>query len=81
MIVRKLDKVLRDLTPLKERGKVTRFLNSADDVNALGGLAEDIRDAMMDYQVCHQAPAPIFPKVRVRHRYNKISTTRTVSSL
>jgi len=27
------------------------FLNSADDVNKLGDLAEDFRDAVMDYQV------------------------------
>ena len=48
---RKLEVVLQDLIPLTKRGKVTRFLNSTDDVNRLGGLAEDIRDAMMDYQV------------------------------
>jgi len=30
---------------------VTRFLNSAKDVDKLSGLVEDIRDAMMDYQV------------------------------
>ena len=49
---RKLDKVLKDLIPLAERGKVTRFLNSAEDVDKLGGLIEDIHEAMMDYQVC-----------------------------
>jgi len=27
------------------------FLNSADDVNKLGDLTEDFRDAVMDYQV------------------------------
>lgn len=36
-------------------GKVTRFLNSTDDVDLLGGLAEDIHDAMMDYQVRSQS--------------------------
>ena len=34
-----------------KRGKVTRFLNAAEDVSKLGGLVADIRDAMMDYQV------------------------------
>ena len=28
-----------------------QFLNNAKDVDKLGGLAEDIREAMMDYQV------------------------------
>ena len=51
---RKLDDVLQDLIPLAEEGKITRFLNSAEDVDKLGGLVEDIRDAMMDYQVCPQ---------------------------
>ena len=51
-IARKLDKVLRDLVPLAERGKVTKFLNSTEDVDRLADLAEDISDAMMDYQVC-----------------------------
>ena len=41
---------------MEERGKITQFLNSTEDVNKLGGLAEDIRDAMMDYQVCPQSP-------------------------
>ena len=54
MISRKLDNVLRELIPLEQRGKVTRFLDSADDVNKLSDLAEDIRDAMMDYQVRSQ---------------------------
>jgi len=47
----KLENVLRDLEPLVERGKVTGFLNSVKDAETLTGLAEDIRDAMMDYQV------------------------------
>ena len=50
-MARKLDKVLQELTPLAERGKITRFLNSTEDVDKLSGLVEDIRDAMMDYQV------------------------------
>ena len=30
---------------------ITRFLNSTEDTGKLGGLVEDIRDAIMDYQV------------------------------
>jgi hypothetical protein len=51
---RKLDKVLQDLGPLERRGRITRVLNAAEDVDKLSGLVEDIRDAMMDYQVCSQ---------------------------
>ena len=39
------------LGPLAERGMITRFLNSTEDTDKLGGLVEDIRDAIMDYQV------------------------------
>ena len=53
--VRKLDDILRALTPLEQRGKVTQFLNSTEDVNKLAGLVEDIHNAMMDYQVCLQS--------------------------
>jgi len=51
---RKLDKVLEVLIPLAERGMMTRFLNSTGDVDRLGGLVEDIRDATMDYQTSLQ---------------------------
>ena len=50
-IARKLDKVLEDLIPLEKRGKITRILNSTEDADKLVGLADDIRNAMMDYQV------------------------------
>ena len=48
---RKLENILQDLIPLEKRGKVTRFVNSVQDADKLSGLVEDIRDAMMDYQV------------------------------
>jgi len=34
-----------------EQGKVTGFFKNVKDAEKLTGLAEDIRDAMMDYQV------------------------------
>ena len=51
-VVRKFDNVLRVLVLLVERGKVMRLLNSTEDVDRLGNLAEDIRNAIIDYQVC-----------------------------
>ena len=57
-LARKLEDILQELTLLERRGKVTRFLNSARDVDKLSGLVEDIRDAMMDYQVCPWSPVP-----------------------
>ena len=59
-----MEKVLRDLELLAERGKITGFLNNVKDADALIGLADDIRDAMMGYQVrSFTAPAWIVPEV------------------
>ena len=48
---RKLLDVVRDLAPLEEQGAVEGFFNNTENAGKLGGLVEDIRDAMMDYQV------------------------------
>ena len=34
------------------RGKVVGFFTNIRNADKLGGLVADIRDAMMDYQVC-----------------------------
>jgi hypothetical protein len=51
LVVSKLDSILEELIPLAQRGKVTRFLNNTQDADKLSGMVEDIRDAMMEYQV------------------------------
>ena len=70
-------KVHQNVKRLEERGKITGFLNNVKDAETLIDLAEDIREAMMDYQVCTRA-------VRVlvisnfsipRLHYNKTSLT------
>ena len=50
-MARKLEGFRSDLIELAGQGKVERFLNNVGNANALGGLLEDIRDAMMEYQV------------------------------
>ena len=49
--VRKLNNVLRELELLAEQGKAVGFFNNIDNADKLWGLVEDIRDAVMDYQV------------------------------
>ena len=51
-IGRKLQDVRRDLSPLEEQGKVEGFFNNVENAGKLGGLVEDIRDTIMEYQVC-----------------------------
>ena len=49
---RKLQGILRDLASLEEEGTVEGFFNNAENAGKLGDLVEDVREAMMDYQVC-----------------------------
>ena len=42
-----------------EQGKVDGFFNNAENADKLGGLVEDIRDAMMEYQVRMQHYSPL----------------------
>ena len=48
---RKLQDVGRDLVPLKKQGRVEGFFNNAENAGKLSSLVEEIRDAMMEYQV------------------------------
>ena len=51
-IARQLEDVLRDLTPLAEQGKVVGFLANVKNTGKISSLIEDIRNAIMGYQVC-----------------------------
>ena len=51
-IGRKLEDIHQDLALLGEQGKAKGFFNNVENADKLGGLVEDVRDAMMDYQVC-----------------------------
>ena len=47
-----MEKIRQELVLLAEQGKVKGFFNNVDNADKLGGLVEDIRDVMVDYQVC-----------------------------
>ena len=49
---RKLEDIHQDLITLGSQGKAKGFFNNVKNADKLGGLVEDIRDAMVDYQVC-----------------------------
>ncbi|KAF9645378.1 WD40 repeat-like protein [Thelephora ganbajun] len=50
----KLEKVLRELGPLAEQGRLVGFFNNVKNADKLGSLVEDIREAVMDYQTSLQ---------------------------
>jgi len=51
-IARKLEDVHQDLRLLSEQGRAQGFFDNIKNADKLAGLVEDIRDAVMDYQVC-----------------------------
>lgn len=51
-IVRTLESIGQDLSRLGEQGKIEGFFNNVENADKLGGLVEDIREAMLEYQVC-----------------------------
>ena len=57
-IGRKLDDVDRELALLAGQGKVVGFLANTENAQRINGLVDDIREVMMDYQVC--APNTLF---------------------
>ena len=51
-IGRKLEDIHQELALLGEQGKTKGFFNNVENAEKLGGLVEDVRDVLMDYQVC-----------------------------
>ena len=77
----KLEDIHQDLARLGEQGKAEGFFNNIENADKLGGLVEDVRDTMMDYQVCITSNTlPFRAQVSCRHRCNGICTTRVASS-
>ena len=51
-IARTLEDVRQELALLAEQGKVAGFLANTPNAQKINDLMEDIRQVMMDYQVC-----------------------------
>ena len=43
---------MEELKPLVDRGGIEECFKNVENADKLGGLVEDIRDAIMEYQVC-----------------------------
>ena len=80
-IGRKLQDIRQDLALLEEQGKVKGFFNNVENADKLSGLVEDIRDAMVDYQVCTSSHFGFLVfKTLSRRRCNKTCTIGACSS-
>jgi len=51
-IARTLEEVDQELVRLAEQGKIVGFLANTETAQRINDLVEDIRQVMMDYQVC-----------------------------
>ena len=78
-ISRKLEDIHQSLTIPAEEGQALEFLINAENVRKINDLVEDIREALMEYQVCmSNCLSYAMSDVRVRPHCNKISTKRVV---
>jgi len=51
-IGRKLEGVHQGLTLPQEQGKLVQFLTNTENAQKINSLVEDVREALIDYQVC-----------------------------
>jgi hypothetical protein len=51
-IGRKLEEVRKTLDSMGTQKDIVKFLNNSENAQRVNGLVEDIRDALVDYQVC-----------------------------
>ena len=77
---RKLGDVCQTLDSRITREDLAQSLNNPENAQQLNGLVEDIRYALMEYQVCFPERFTIIASnTYLRLLYNKKSTTRAVS--
>ena len=51
-ITRRLEHARQALDPMMAQRDIARFLSNAENAQNLNDLVDDIREAVMDYQVC-----------------------------
>ena len=79
---RKLEEILCELEPLVDQGKIAGFFSNVENSEKLGGLAEDIRNVVVEYQVCAYIRFIfVISEACTRPHYNKISMIRVVCLL
>ena len=77
---RKLREVGKLMDSTTARKDLPDFLNDPENAQQFSGLVEDIRYALMDYQVCiPKWLVFVISDIRLRLRYNETSTTRAVN--
>ena len=77
MITRKLEGVRQALDLVAAQKNITQFLSNVENAQKLNDLVDDIREAVMDYQVRAESrgAAPVVSNIRFRLRCTAVSTT------
>jgi len=77
---RKLEEIGQAMDPITTKKDLALFLKKPENAHKLNNLVQDIRYALMDYQVCtHERLALIVTDVLPRLRSNEICTMKAVS--
>jgi len=68
------------MDPITTKKDLALFLRKPENAQKLNSLVQDIRHALMDYQVCtHERLALVVADVLPRLRYDEICTMKAVS--
>ena len=79
-ITRKLNEVCQAMSTTTTQTDLPDFLNNHENAQRLNGLVEEIRYALMDYQVCTANTLnPTVSNICLRLRCDETSTTRVVN--
>ena len=81
-IIRKLKEVSQAMGLMPSQNNLADFLEDPENAQWVDGLVEDIRYALVDYQVCTLKTSTLIDSdICFRPHYNKISITRAVKRL
>ena len=70
------------INSITTRNDLADFLNDPENAQIINILVEDIRYALMDYQVCTSEPVSLIASnIYLRLHYNRTSTIRIVKRL
>ena len=76
-----MEDIHQSLTILADEGQALEFLTNAENVRKINDLVEDIREVLMEYQVCiSNCLSYAMSDLCVRPHCKKISTKRTVGA-
>ena len=81
-VSRKLKVASQAMDSMMAREDLVDFLNNPENSLRLNGLVEDVRCALMDYQVCTSKRLTLtVSDILLRPHYNETSVMKTVSLL